>query len=221
MNLAARAKHLQRTSLSNKKLKDEWENDRENDQFLGLPNWCYNLHGPSGSLEWRKCTCFSPKLCQDSQGKRCRFETLIRKSTSISWLVKSLTLPQPISSLSDKHTSCDWDWRGPSDFWFYQGFRFHQKRQQKTRRVASTINQRFRIKRKKHILPNETCQQKHNSDRSVKISTGSLYLPGQSEKTHSLRVGLRLSVFAGLRLSLLSSRSLFEVRQYKSLRLKL
>ena len=44
-------KHLQRTSLSNKKLKDEWENDRENDQFLGLPKWCYNLPGPSGSLE--------------------------------------------------------------------------------------------------------------------------------------------------------------------------
>ena len=37
-NLAARAKHLQRTSLSNKKLKDEWENDVENDSFGDYQN---------------------------------------------------------------------------------------------------------------------------------------------------------------------------------------
>ena len=46
---------------------------------------------------------------QDSQGKRWRCETLITHG-HISWSSNSCPASPSKQSLSDKHTSCDWDW---------------------------------------------------------------------------------------------------------------
>ena len=222
-NLAARAKHLQRTSLSNKKLKDEWENDVENDSFGDYQNGvitCMVLLDRWS--EENSAHVLAPKALPRFPREKMQIWD-IDTQVYFNKLVGEVTHTTPAHLKSFRQTHLVWLGLKRSK-WLLILSRFQVSPERTTKNSKSCFNHQPKVQnktKKTHPTQRNMPTLLKPSDSSVKISTGSLYLPGQSEKTHSLRVGLRLSVFAGLRLSLLSSRSLFEVRQYKSLRLKL